>query len=519
MRLKFWLLSLVLIPLSIWTTKFGFWGYLFAALVLVSFGFGVADIIQVKQTIRKNFPLLGRIRYVFEALRPKIYQYFVESDLDGRPINRISRSVVYQRAKRTRDTIPFGTQLDVYETGYEWINHSMNPLDYHEINKDPKVLVGNQQCEQPYSCSIFNISAMSYGSLSKNAVMALNKGAALGGFAHNTGEGGVSPYHLKYGGDLIWQIGTGYFGCRDDEGKFSEERFKETASHPNIKMIEIKISQGAKPGHGGILPAVKNNEEIAKIRGVKPWTTVLSPPSHSAFKSPAELCFFITRLRSLSGGKPVGIKLCIGKRIEFIELCKTMIEKNVYPDYIAVDGGEGGTGAAPLEFTNRLGSPLMDALVFVKDILDGYDIKKHIKIIASGKVMTAFDLVKLSCLGADIVYSARAMMLALGCIQALECNSNTCPTGITTHDRELVGGLDIEDKSKRIHAYHDGTLDAFAELLGASGIKDVSNLERSLLYRRQNHSIVKRYDQIYPNVEYGSLLQSAIPEHLQFYFS
>ncbi len=519
MRLKFWLLSLVLIPLSLWTTKFGFLGYVFALITIVSFIVGVGDIFQKKQTLRKNYPLLGRIRYVFEALRPKIYQYFVESDLDGRPINRISRSVVYQRAKKARDTVPFGTQLDVYEDGYEWINHSMNPLNYHEINQHPRILVGNHQCQNPYSCSLFNISAMSYGSLSKNAIMALNKGAQLGKFAHNTGEGGISSFHLEHGGDLIWQIGTGYFGCRDKDGNFNEEMFAERANIPNVKMIEIKISQGAKPGHGGILPAVKNTPEIAEIRGVEAGTTVLSPPNHKAFNNHKELCEFIAKLRDLSGGKPIGIKLCIGNKTEFIELCKQMIESDTYPDYIAVDGAEGGTGAAPLEFTNRLGTPLIDGLVFVKDILDGFDIKKYIKIIASGKVMTAFDLVKLTSLGADIVYSARAMMLALGCIQALECNTNNCPTGIATQVKELAEGLDVTDKSVRVHSYHANTLHAFAEMLGAAGIKEVSDLKRSLIYRRRDDNIVKRYDQIYPDIQSGSLLAESIPERLKFYFS
>ncbi len=517
MRKEFWIVSFVSLGLSLFLAQFHFLFWIFFGALVVVFLIGVSDIFQTKQAIRSNFPVLGRLRYVFENLRPKIYQYFIESDIDGRPINRILRSVVYQRAKKQRDTIPFGTQLDVYEVGYEWMNHSIHAVDDEEVINDPRVLVGNKDCKKPYSASIFNISAMSYGSLSKNAIEALNKGSALGHFAQNTGEGGVAPYHLKHGGDLIYQVGTGYFGCRGSDGNFDAEKFKKTVEPESIKMIELKISQGAKPGHGGILPAAKNNEEIASIRGVTPHTAVMSPPGHKAFNSMEGLVDFISTLRELSGGRPVGIKLCIGIRSEFIDLCQAMMKKDIFPDFIAVDGGEGGTGAAPVEFSNSMGTPLIDGLVFVHNTLVGFGIKKHIKIFASGKAITAFDIIKMISLGADAIYSARSMMLALGCIQALECNTNHCPTGITTHKSYLVKGLDVEDKSKRVHSYHKETIHAFCEMLGAAGVKRVEDLKRSHIYKRLTERKIKRYDELYPNVEPGSFL-SEIPKEYRSYF-
>ncbi len=518
MRKEFWIVSIALLSISAGLALYlsaSFW-ILFAVLFLI-FIVGVLDIFQTKHAVKSNFPVLGRLRYVFENLRPKIYQYFIESDIDGRPINRILRSVVYQRAKKQRDTIPFGTQLDVYEVGYEWMNHSILAIDDDKVINDPRVTIGNKDCSKPYSCSIFNIGAMSYGSLSSNAISALNEGASRGHFAHNTGEGGVSPYHLKPGGDLIYQIGTGYFGCRAEDGNFDAEKFKKTVESENIKMIELKISQGAKPGHGGILPAVKNNLEIARIRGVKPHTAVLSPPGHKAFNSTDSLVDFIKNLRDLSGGRPIGIKLCIGIRSEFIDLCESMMKKDIFPDFIAVDGGEGGTGAAPVEFSNSMGTPLIDGLVFVHNTLVGFGIKKHIKIIASGKAITAFDIIKMISLGADAIYSARAMMLALGCIQALECNTNHCPTGITTHKPYLTKGLDIEDKAKRVHSYHKETIHAFCEMLGAAGVKSVDDLKRSHIYKRMTEKKVMRFDELYPYVDEGSFLKE-VPKEYRSYF-
>lgn len=467
---------------------------------------GVADIMQTRQSIRRNFPLLGRLRYVFEDMRPKIQQYFVESDTDGAPINRNERSVIYQRAKKQIDTIPFGTQLDVYAEGYEWMTHSIAPIDHHKVDAHPRVTFGEGRCKQPYKASILNVSAMSFGSLSGAAVESLNAGAKIGGFAHNTGEGGISPHHLKYGGDLIWQIGTGYFGARDEAGNFSDAAFVKNATRPEVKMIEIKLSQGAKPGHGGILPAKKNTPEIAAIRLVKPGTTVFSPPYHSAFKTPMELIQFVGKLRELSGGKPVGFKLCIGRKSEFLGICKAMVQMDAYPDFITIDGGEGGTGAAPPEFSNFVGMPLLDALAFADDALRGFAIRDKMRLIASGKVLTGFHIIRAMALGADTTNCARAMMMALGCIQALECNKNTCPTGVATQDPELVKGLVIDDKKVRVANFHKHTVDSFVELIAAAGLDSSDKINRSHVYRRIFMNMVKTYEEIYPPVPEGCLL-------------
>lgn len=491
----------------LWTP---FWLTLIIALPII--GLGMYDMFQTKHTIMRNFPILGRMRYVAETLRPGVQQYFIESDISGRPYSRIDRSIVYQRAKKELDTNPFGTQLDVYAEGYEWMNHSIAALDAHNLAHDPRITVGNEQCSQPYSCSIFNVSAMSFGSLSKNAIMALNGGAKIGGFAHNTGEGGVSPYHLEHGGDLIWQIGTGYFGARGDDGNFSEENYIKNATHPSVKMIELKLSQGAKPGHGGILPAKKNTPEIAKIRNVKPGTAVLSPPYHTAFKTPKGLIQFIKKLRDLSGGKPVGFKLCVGRKEEFISICKAMIETGIYPDFISVDGGEGGTGAAPVEFSDSVGTPMREGLAFVVDTLIGFGLKKHIKILASGKVATGFHIFRAMAIGADACMSARAMMMALGCIQALECNKNNCPTGIATHRSELVAGLVVSDKKVRVANYHQETIESLIELMAAAGIDKPTKINRSHLYRRISINKTMRYDQFYPSLQKGALLKAPFPE-------
>lgn len=467
---------------------------------------GIQDVMQDKQSIRKNFPVLGRLRYVFEDLRPKIQQYFVESDTDGAPINRNERSVIYQRAKKQTDTIPFGTQLNVYAEGYEWITHSIVPKDFHKMDHNPRVRMGGKECKQPYDMSVLNVSAMSFGSLSKNAVLALNGGAKMGGFAHNTGEGGLSPYHLQPGGDIVWQIGTGYFGARTKDGNFSDEAFTINATKPNVKMIEIKLSQGAKPGHGGILPGKKNTPEIAAIRLVEPGTTVFSPPYHSAFGTPLELILFVKRLRELSGGKPIGFKLCVGRKSEFLSICKAMVQLNTYPDFITVDGGEGGTGAAPPEFTNSVGMPLLDALAFVDDALRGFGIRSEMKIIASGHILTGFHMVRAMALGADVCCSARAMMMALGCIQALECNKNTCPTGVATQDPYFMKGLVVEDKTVRVANYHKNTVESFVELIGAGGIDHPDKINRTHVYRRVFMNMVKTYEEIYPPIPDGCLL-------------
>lgn len=487
------------------------WSVFFVVILMLTV-MGYEDMFQKKHTIRRIYPLFGRLRYLLEELRPKMYQYFIESDIDGKPINRVDRSTIYQRSKKELETIPFGTQLDVYAEGYEWMCHSVAPKAFETLNQNPRVLFGNKDCTQPYLASIFNISAMSYGSLSPQAVEAMNGGAKIGGFAQNTGEGGLSPYHTKQGGDLIWQIGTGYFGCRDEKGNFNPELFTEKARHPHVKMIELKISQGAKPGHGGILPASKNTEEIAKIRHVKPHTKVSSPPYHSAFNTPLELIQFIKKLRELSGGKPVGFKLCIGHKAEFISICQAMIHLGIYPDFITVDGGEGGTGAAPQEFSNYIGAPMLDGLAFVHNILTGLDIRQHIRIIAAGKITSAFHIARAMALGADTCNSARAMMMAIGCIQALLCNTNRCPTGIATQDPNLTVGLDVDDKKVRLANFQAGTVKNFVEMLGASGLDEMKNITRSHIYRRVSLNQMVTYEEIFPSVAVGAMLTGEIPE-------
>lgn len=465
----------------------------------------IYDVNQKKQTIRRNFPVIGNFRYALEKIRPEIMQYFVETDTEGRPFNRLFRSIIYRRAKKVNDTVPFGTQMDVYKVGYEWMDHSIyaQPTKYYQ--KQPRVLVGGSDCKQPYLASMLNVSAMSYGSLSKNAVSALNKGAKQNKFAHNTGEGGISPFHLL-GGDVIWQIGTGYFGCRNEAGQFCPTSFGKNANLKQVKMIEIKVSQGAKPGHGGILPAAKNTPEIAAIRGVEAYTDVHSPPHHSTFSTPNELCHWIKELRELSNGKPIGFKLCIGKKSEFTDICLAMLETGITPDFIVVDGGEGGTGAAPMEFSNSLGMPLRDALAFVSNTLIGFDLKKDISIIASGKIITGFHIARAIALGADMVYSARAMMMAIGCIQALQCNSNTCPVGVATQDKGLMKGLDIDNKATRVANYHSETLKSFVELTAAVGLYEPSQIRREHINRRVSMNRAMKYSEIFPYLGKGALL-------------
>jgi len=518
MRTKFLIISFALLGgVAVWA-YFWPWALIFYALLLPLFIMGVADMVNEKQTIRRNFPLLGRLRYLMEDLRPKIYQYFVESDIDGRPFHRVERSVIYQRAKHVRDTTPFGTQMNVYGEGYEWINHSIAALQAREMsaNYHPKVTVGAKNCSQPYELSLLNISAMSFGSLSKNAVMALNGGAAIGGFAHNTGEGSIAPYHTKYAGDLIFQVGTGLFGAREPEPDadgnpvFSPEVFAKNAQRPSVKMIELKLSQGAKPGHGGILPAKKNTPEIAAIRGVQPGTTVNSPPFHSSFTTPIGLLELLAQMRELSGGKPVGFKLCIGHKSEFLAICKAMVQTGITPDFISVDGGEGGTGAAPVEFSNSVGMPMRDGLAFVYDALQGFNLKQDIVLLASGKIATGFDMFRAFALGADACYSARAFMMALGCIQSLECNKNICPAGVATQKEHLVKGLVVTDKKERVANFHRETMDAFLELLAAIGLEKAEQISRAHINRNENQTVIRRYDDSYPYLPVGALLEGGV---------
>jgi glutamate synthase domain-containing protein 2 len=470
---------------------------------------GFADIFQTSHTIRRNFPIIGNLRYFMELVRPEINQYFVESNTSGSPFNRLDRSLVYQRAKGELDTLPFGTQKNVYEVGYEWVTHSLRPKHVDPLTL--RVTIGPNG-GKPYSASIFNVGAMSFGSLSANAVMSLNQGAHMGNFAQNTGEGGLTKYHLSGRGDVIWQIGTGYFGCRTSTGKFSPEKFAEKATLPEVKMIEIKLSQGAKPGHGGILPAAKLTKEIAEIRDVPMGQSVISPPAHSAFSTPIEFLYYIQHLRDLSGGKPVGFKLCVGKTREFISIVKAMRKTGLTPDFITVDGGEGGTGAAPLEFSNYVGYPLNDGLIFVRNALIGFSLRDKIKLISSGKINSGFGILKHMVMGSDLCYSSRGMMLALGCIQALTCNTNQCPTGITTQDPALTVGLVVSEKNKRVANFHTATVKSFAEILGAMGLERSDQLRPWHLLRRVSLDKVKNYSEIYPFIQDGELLKDSLPE-------
>lgn len=470
---------------------------------------GIGDMTQKRQAIRRNYPVLGHMRYFLELIRPEIYQYFIENDREGVPFDREQRTLVYQRAKDVRDTTPFGTKINVYEPGYEWVNHSL--LAHHIDASQMRVTIGGPDCQQPYSCSLLNISAMSFGSLSRNAILALSNGARQDNFAHNTGEGGLSPYHLEGGADLIWQVGTGYFACRDEEGRFSPEIFKEKSAIPNVKMIEIKLSQGAKPGHGGILPAAKLTPEIASIRGVPMGKDVLSPPTHKEFSTPIGLLEFVKKLRDLSGGKPVGFKLCVGKRREFLAICKAMIQTGITPDFIVVDGAEGGTGAAPLEFSNHIGAPLVESLIFVHNALTGYSLRSRIKIIASGKVSSGFGMLKRLAIGADACMSARAMMMAIGCIQALKCNSNHCPVGVATQERHLVAGLDPTNKANRVANYHKETIESLAEMIGALGLNSAEDLRPWHLMHRVSANETRHYGELYKFLRDGDLLADELP--------
>ena len=509
MRKQFVIMA-ILVPVFIVLMAFRYPFLLWSLIVVVPLiAIGIYDYTQTRHAVLRNFPVIGHMRYLLEAIRPEIYQYFVENDTDGVPFGRDERSLVYQRAKKVRDTVPFGTLENVYEVGYEWVNHSLVPL--HQEPADMRVVIGGPDCKLPYDASLFNISAMSFGSLSRNAVLALNHGAQLGNFAHNTGEGGISPYHLEGGGDLIWQLGTGYFGCRTEDGNFNPDLFAEKAALPNVKMIEIKLSQGAKPGHGGILPAAKVTPEIAEIRHVPLGKDVLSPPGHSAFTTPLELMDFIVQVRELSGGKPVGFKLCVGKRREFLAICKAMVESGVTPDFIAVDGGEGGTGAAPLEFSNHVGSPLVESLIFVHNALVGFGLRDKIRVIAGGKITSGFAMVKRLSLGADLCYSARAMMMAVGCIQALKCNSNHCPVGVATQDPSLMQGLVVTDKKVRVYNFHRQTLESVSEIIGAMGLRHASELRPWHIMRRTSPTDIHHYGEIYEFLEKGNLLQEPLP--------
>ncbi|MAG58090.1 MAG: FMN-binding glutamate synthase family protein [Planctomycetes bacterium] len=464
---------------------------------------GVHDITQTRHTVIRNYPLVGHLRYLMEEIRPEIQQYFVESETSGQPFSRELRSVVYQRAKNTVDTRPFGTVGDVYEDGAEWIHHSLAPRDV--LAAEPRIMIGEGRCEKPYSASMLNISAMSFGSLSRNAVLALNGGAKRGGFYHNTGEGGISPYHLSEGGDLVWQIGTGYFGCRTLDGAFDVEEFANKARGDTVKMIEIKLSQGAKPGHGGILPGSKVTPEIARIRGVPEGKDVISPPYHTTFSTPRGLLEFVNQLREASG-KPVGFKLCVGNLSQFLAICKAMVEMGTVPDFITVDGSEGGTGAAPVEFSNAIGVPLTEGLLVVHNCLVGCGLRDQIKVIASGKIVTGFNMIQRIAIAADLCNAARPMMFALGCIQALKCNTNKCPVGVATQNPDLARGLVPQAKIPRVENFHRNTVHGALEILGAAGLTHPDQLRPEMIYRRVASATIKTYADIYTYYREGGLV-------------
>jgi len=484
------------------------WGLFYALLSLACLflaGLGVNDLIQTRHAILRNYPIIGHLRFLLERVRPEIRQYFFEGDKDGTPFSRDKRALVYQRAKRELDKRPFGTQYDVYGDDFEWLHHSIAP---RPVSHDPqRVIIGHSgPCTQPYSASVLNISAMSYGALSANAVRALNRGAKLGGFAHDTGEGGVSPFHREAGGDLIWEIGSGYFGCRTPDGSFDPDRFAEAASDPQIRMVELKLSQGAKPGHGGVLPAAKVTAEIAAIRGVPMGEDCVSPAAHSAFSTPIELLQFIALMRGLSGGKPAGFKLCIGHPWEFMALCKAMLETGITPDFIVVDGKEGGTGAAPLEFMDHMGMPLRDGLSFVHNTLVGCGLRDRLRLGASGKIISAFDMARVMALGADWCNAARGFMFAVGCIQAQTCHTGLCPTGVTSQDPRRQRAIVVPDKADRVFNFHRNTVQALAELVAAAGLDHPGQLGPQHFLRRGAADRVVSYAQQYETLAPGQLL-------------
>ena len=489
-----------LLLVLIWSWWFVLVFALFAGLAAV----GVYDVTQTKHSILRNYPILGHMRFIFEGVRPEIRQYLIESDQDEEPFSRDNRSLVYQRAKGQEDARPFGTRMRVYDAGYSWITHSVQPV--HIDNSNFRTTIGGPQCKKPYSASLYNISAMSFGSLSANAIQALNTGANLGGFAHDTGEGSVSRYHKAGGGDLIYQLASGYFGSRAADGTFDPDKFRETASLDQIKMIELKLSQGAKPGHGGMLPASKISPEIAEARGVPMGIDCVSPAAHSAFSTPTEMMEFIGQLRELSGGKPVGFKLCIGHRREFMCIVKAMLKTGITPDFIVVDGTEGGTGAAPVEFSNHVGMPMIEGLTFVHNTLRGAGLRDQVKVGAAGKVVSAFDIARALALGADWCNSARGFMFAIGCIQAQACHTNHCPVGVATQDKTRMRALDVDHKSARVARFHTNTMEALGEMTGAAGLHHPSHFQPHHMMLRQGDKSMVEANEVYTYLPDGYLL-------------
>ena len=522
-RYSFMALCAFGVLLSLFSLAFFSVGWLALIVCAALAGVGVHDLRQTRHAVLRNYPVIGHMRFLLEYIRPEMRQYFIESDSEAAPFSRAQRSLVYQRAKGEADNQPFGTHLDVGHQGYEWVNHSMAPtkLPTHDF----RIWIGGQPgapspsaepCTQPYNASVFNISALSFGSLSANAILALNKGAKMGGFAHDTGEGSISAHHRTHGGDLIWEIGSGYFGCRHDDGTFSDERFAANAIDPQVKLIELKMSQGAKPGHGGILPGPKVTEEIATARGVPVGKDCISPSSHSAFSTPVEMMHFIARLRRLSGGKPTGFKLCIGHPWEWFAIVKAMLETGITPDFIVVDGAEGGTGAAPVEFSDHVGAPLQEGLLLVHNTLIGVNLRSRISIGAAGKVVSAFDLVRLMALGADWCNAGRGFMMALGCIQAQTCHTGTCPTGVTTQDPVRQRALVVPDKADRVRNFHRSTLHALQELVQAAGLDHPCQLSAHHIVRRLTDTEVRLLSNLIMRVEPGALLGPLDDQHNVF---
>ncbi len=488
----------------------GFWFLVFTGLSVL----GYRDLRQTKSAVLRNYPVIGHLRFMLEKIRPEMRQYFIESDTEATPFSRSQRSLAYARAKGETDKRPFGTQLDVKADGHEWLNHSLAPT--HLASHDFRITIGGPACAQPYEASVFNISAMSFGAVSANAIQALNSGAKQGGFAHDTGEGSISSWHRLHGGDLVWEIGSGYFGCRDEQGRFNDDRFKANALDPQVKMIELKLSQGAKPGHGGVLPGTKVTPEIAAARGVPVGQDCISPAAHSAFSSPIEMLRFIAHLRELSGGKPTGFKLCIGHPWEWFAIVKAMLETGLTPDFIVVDGAEGGTGAAPLEFTDHVGAPLQEGLRLVHNTLVGVNLRDRIKIGASGKIVSAFDIARAMAIGADWCNSARGFMFALGCIQAQSCHTGQCPTGVTTQDPLRQQALVVPDKATRVCNFHQNTLKALQELVQAAGLQHPGEISAQHIVRRVNENEVRLLSNLLPTVAPGALLGDIQGMHAVF---
>ncbi|WP_134725250.1 FMN-binding glutamate synthase family protein [Paracoccus luteus] len=512
----FGLIGLLAVTAVLAAVRFGGGWHVAATVMTLLFLVGLYDLAQRRHAILRNYPVIGHLRFLFENFRPEIRQYMIEGDQDEVPFSREARALVYQRAKGVEDKRPFGTIENVYGSGYSWLTHSATPVK--NDNADFRVMVGGPACRQPYSASLYNISAMSFGALSGNAILALSRGAKMAGFAQDSGEGGISRYHREGGGDLIYQIASGYFGCRNDDGSFSPERFAEQAADPRIRMIEVKLSQGAKPGHGGMLPAAKISPEIAEARGIPMGVDCISPPAHGTFSTPMGLMKFIQQLRELSDGKPVGFKLCIGHRREFLSMVKAMLKTGIRPDFIVIDGAEGGTGAAPIEFVNRVGMPMLEGLTFVHNALRGAGIRDEIRIGAAGKIISAFDIARALALGADWCNSGRGFMFAIGCIQAQACHTNKCPVGIATQDPLRQRALDVADKSERVARFHRNTMHALGEIAGAAGLRNPSDFMPYHFMFRHKDNEFRDGNEAYPYLPEGFLLSGdEIPELADWY--